>query len=227
MTEFNHSGLTAFIIRLGVTVEYFESYPCSCVKDGHPDASCDCDGGFRYKDAVEGIMLRTAVNTKKYPDLYGMVEKGMAGFTIGRFLDIELTTINPVHKSIKTNDVIVVPGRSRRTSDILTKGTRDTLVAEKVSAVAAIYYNDVLVDPTKYTFSATTRKITWGTGEGVPADGEDYIVIFDEKYNYRIFQDVPQDRGSGGDVLPKRVYAVPRVYVQKTNTTMPDYIETR
>jgi len=323
--RWKHGCLVDTIREQGLDTNYYESYPCDCVAaTGHPSGCALCDNGVLYRAVKSTKLLVTSINTRKNPELFGLLQQGGVTFTVSKFVENKIATIeiggtpetddvftltvdandvvftvtvaedtiekivdaivlasntdvtvsaivtalktsattfsltpvvagvdytpsitvvdgggtddqtaklyfgyaladNSVWDKIHVNDVIVVQDRVRREHDFLKRGTRDILRAFEVEDVVEVRYENTIVDPSHYTYTAATKTFAF-TGT-VPVGGE-YIAFFDEKINYKIWQQQAQDRGSTTDVLPKKSLAVLRAYYHTPVTTLPSFIKT-
>jgi hypothetical protein len=211
MSNFDLEKFSDLIDSMGVDMKYYQSTLCSCLGgDGQPDPDCSCSNGYRYPGSpVEAKLLRTSVDFKSIPEELGRILQGGCQITIPRqerkldVLGLPYYEDLTIFDRVSVGDVFSITNRTRRATDILKKGVRDSLRAFDVQEIFSVTkVNTTYTEGTDYTFSGTT--ITWGVDKG-PNDGEFYTVEFECLVQYVVWDDMAKDRGGDNDVLPKRV----------------------
>lgn len=198
-------------------LKYYSGRVCSCVSEnnGIPDVRCGCVLGYWYEapETIHGI--RTSVSYKFTNTPQGRIYDGGAQFTIPKY---HKTVLQNAHKKLSHGDIIVVPNKTRRETDILTKGVRDKILAFDVKEIISVSRQaTVYVNGEDYTINDTT--IVWEEDGNSPADGESYTVEFICSQQYKVWEAGARDRGTDEEELPRMVVCVLRRYVtQSVNT---------
>lgn len=227
-------NITRTMLRFGQTAKYYQSRICSCIADNNGSflPGHNCNQGFFYAAPETVQVIRTNISTRYLNQPNGHIFTGGANFTFPKYY-------NDAEQKIWTNiargDVIVLDNKTRRDTDILKKGVRDTLQAFDITEILSVHTGS-----TEYTagvdfnfvennnpniFTGNTGSIDWISGRG-PAANEHYTVEFTCKAQYRIWDDGAGDRGTDEEDLPKKVVAVVRKFVNP-ETNVIDNIDTQ
>ena len=206
--------------RFGTSASWYPSRLCSCVgrNNGSFELGHTCNQGFYYATPVTVQLIRTQISQRTLNSPQGRIFNGGATFTIPKNVNgIE----QRIWEEIAHGDIIVIPNKSRRDTDILLRGVRDKLQAFDVSKILNVYK-----DETQYLegtdFNVSGNDIVWVDTKG-PGDGENYSVEFLCSHQYRIWEDAATSRGTSEDDLPKRVQSILRRYVNPATNVMDTY----
>lgn len=218
-------NITLLMDTYGMPLKYYSGRLCSCVTEngGIPKIGCGCNLGFWYGASEDVYGIRTSIDYKYLNTPQGRIYDGGAKFTIPKFYnDVEQLAF----KKLAHGDVVVVTGKSRRDTDILTRGTRDYLFAFDVKEILTVsQQNKIYVQG--QDFSLTGRAINWLSGEGAeaPADGTTYAVEFICEQQYKVWDAGAKERGTDAEELPKAVLCVLRRFVEQENANPIDSLD--
>lgn len=204
--------------RFSLPVYYYEGRLCSCVGEngGVPQINHTCNLGFYYSAAELTYVIRTAVSHKYLVRPQGLIFDGGATFTIPKLYNgVEQKAYN----RISHGDIIVDSTKTKRDTDVLLRGVRDTIYAFDVKSILSIYAGTTQylpdIDFTTSETSSVAGKLTtinWVDGKG-PAEDVYYTVEFICNQQFKVWEDMGNDRGTSEDFLPKRVICVARRFV--------------
>jgi hypothetical protein len=220
MPQFEATPIKNWTQTFVAAVTYYSASLCACALEhgGVPDAACPlCYLGFVYAEGVAAEAVRMRVSIRHWPAELATSMQGGASLTIPALL--RSGAANPAFKYVHRGDVFVFNQFPQRDTDVLKRGTRDSLWAFQVSEIVLVRDEDgvLYVEGTNFTLVGTT--ITWIAGKG-PAVGKAYVTEFVAPSQYIIMQTDPVHRGGDdtGVSLPKSVLAVMRVYQASAKT---------
>lgn len=224
-----HSGrYEDLILRRGRTVKWQEAINCSCSNNGHPNyecAACKGMGNILTEAVTDRVLLVSVTHNQEFQEMAGIFEVGDAIMSVGAYVpetNPDTGLINKVSKGrpnpifqVGDGDVITLTDDAYKTSEVLTKGVplfareADTLINEDVVEVRRVQSVDVVTgDITVYSkdtdFTVEGNKIVW-QGVNVPADGENYTVVYTHRPSFVVFTTLPTPRHQDGQDLPRKV----------------------
>lgn len=215
--------LANLIDEHGTIMRYYQGTMCPCLVTGkgQPDPACDCNGGFRYAEPVEHLVLRTSVSMRGLHVEIARILQGGCNITVPYVLpaqDEEGNIVNydacALWTRVTIGDVFSELNRSRRDRDILVRGTRDALRSFDVEEIISVSTQTAeYVEGDDYSLPSDKSEINWKTGRG-PATGAPYTVEFRSKVQFVVWDDMTKHRGSEDEKLPHRLRCRLRQYVK-------------
>jgi hypothetical protein len=206
--------------RFAQKVTYYPGELCECARknDGYFDPHHTCNQGFFYKIApVETWIMRYRMDYRYTQGEAGVNHGGSAQFTIPKHY---LGNLQTIYDRIHHGDIIVLSNKFRRERDILTKGDGE----EKLRALDVQEIYSVSRDGTYYVLgedytiteengvAGKIKRIVWEDDKG-PEYGQDYVVEFNCKEQYKVMNDGVINRGTTEEDMAKRVILVLRDYI--------------
>jgi len=220
MLKITDQNITLLMDIYAMQLRYYAGRLCSCVGEngGQPKVDCGCDLGFYYDDPITIYGIRTGFDYKFLNSPEGRIFDGGARFIIPKYYNgIE----QPAYYRIMHGDIISIPNKYRRETEILRKGVRDTLYAFDVNRVFSVSRaNKIYREGTDYIVNG--RNIIWLNNGDKPKDGEYYSVEYSCSQQFKVWNAGANSRGTTEDELPINVMCVIRRYVDNQHTNPVD-----
>jgi|GEM_PF-1895971 len=208
------------------TLIYYPGRLCSCLREnsGVPRPDHICNQGFFYGTPETIVGKRRSVSQKYLIGPNGRLFDGGATFSIPKYSPEGIE--QKAYSTLAHGDIIVVPNKTRRDTDILRRSIRDYIYAFDIVKIISIYAGNIqFLQGMDFTFSEAITEtgnittINWADNKG-PAEEEYYAVEFISKQQYKVWEDDGNDRGTDYEELPKRIVSVIRRYIDPEKSTL-------
>jgi len=192
------------------TIKYYQGRLCSCIgaNNGIPDPKCGCTLGFWYSEPeiIQGIRTNADFKYLKLP--HGRVFEGGSQFTIPKSVRVgKVEKYQRAYDTIAHGDILVLDNKVRRDTDILCIGVRDKLLAFDVQEIISVSERSrIFVEGQDYELNGVEIKWIGNRPQ------EYYSVEFICKQQFKVWDNVPKDRGTDTENLPRLVVCVLRKY---------------
>jgi len=215
--------------EFGTECLIYSSTQCSCIfeNNGRFDNKDDCYFGYRFKEPVSQILIRTNYRMGEENINLGALFQGGARFSI--FKNQLDGTPNPFYKTLARGDVIVNLSDTIRKTDFLNYKKRDHLWAFNVIEVQSISSRSKIFKPDiDYKIEIAENQndktnIIWQPKGETPEDV--YAVEYISNVNYWVYSDLPKSRGASNDSVPKSVSCILRAYGEKEMSNLLNVLD--
>lgn len=200
---------------------YYAGRLCSCIAEngGRPRAECGCDLGYWYENAYEEVYgIRTNYSYQFVNSSEGRIYNGGARFTIPKYYNNKEQL---VYSKITHGDIIVVPSKVRRETEILRKGIKDKLYSFDVKNVWSVSKEGIVYRP-QIDYVLDDRQIIW-VGNS-PNEGEYYIVEYSCSQQFKVWDVGANSRGGDNENLPIVLNTVIRRFTENAEGNSIDDI---
>ena len=215
-------NITLLMDTYGMRLLYYAGRLCSCVAEngGQPRANCGCDLGYWYEETPEEFYgIKTNYSYKFINTPQGRIFDGGARFTIPKFYNGKEQI---VYSKITHGDIIVIPSKVRRETEILRKGVRDKLYSFDVKKIWVISQEGKVYKP-NVDYTLNGREIAW-FGD-MPNDGEYYTVEYSCSQQFKVWDIGANSRGGDEENLPIVLNTVIRRFTENKEENSIDSVK--